>query len=163
MLVSLGAVHLAAGGADGFDEAEVDLVARREHLQPARANDLDQRRIDLVHVDRHHHQVDRLGTTRAPRAGDLVQELGQLDELRQPVGSLKRRRFGPLLGSSRVRLFLGALSRASGARLQVMAEVPHAELHLAVGRLRQKPHLIRSFFVGAGLEAENFTSLRNAQ
>jgi len=39
----------------------------------------------------------------------------------------------------------------------------HLELHLAVGRLRQKPHLIRSFFVGAGLEAENFTSLRNAQ
>jgi transposase len=39
----------------------------------------------------------------------------------------------------------------------------HLELHLAIGRLRQKPHLIRSFFVGAGLEAENFTLLRNAQ
>jgi len=38
----------------------------------------------------------------------------------------------------------------------------HLELHLAVGRLRQKPRLIRSFFVGAGLEAENFSSLRNA-
>jgi transposase len=39
----------------------------------------------------------------------------------------------------------------------------HLELHLAIGRLRQKPRLIRSFFVGAGLEAENFTYLRNAQ
>ena len=38
----------------------------------------------------------------------------------------------------------------------------HLELHLAVGRLRQKPRLSRSFFVGAGLEAENFSSLRNA-
>jgi transposase len=38
----------------------------------------------------------------------------------------------------------------------------HVELHLAVGRLRQKPHLIRSFFVGAGLEARNFPYLRNA-
>jgi transposase len=38
----------------------------------------------------------------------------------------------------------------------------HLELHLAIGRLRQKPHLIRSFFVGAGLETENFTYLRNA-
>src|SRR3954451_8629025 len=35
----------------------------------------------------------------------------------------------------------------------------HLELHLAVGRLRKKPRLIRSFFVGAGLEAENFSSL----
>ena len=34
----------------------------------------------------------------------------------------------------------------------------HLELHLAVGRLRQKPRVIRSFFVGAGLEAENFSS-----
>jgi transposase len=32
----------------------------------------------------------------------------------------------------------------------------HLQLHLAIGRLRQKPHLIRSFFVGAGLEAEKF-------
>jgi transposase len=39
----------------------------------------------------------------------------------------------------------------------------HLELHLAIGRLRQKPHLVRSFFVGAGLQAENFTYLRNAQ
>src|SRR5512143_2117772 len=39
----------------------------------------------------------------------------------------------------------------------------HLERHLAVGRLRQKPRLVRSGFVGAGLEAENFTSLRNAQ
>ncbi len=39
----------------------------------------------------------------------------------------------------------------------------HLELHLAIGRLRQKPHRIRSFFVGAGLEAEKFTFLRNAQ
>ncbi len=39
----------------------------------------------------------------------------------------------------------------------------HLELHLAIGRLRQKPRLIRSCFVGAGLEAENFTFLRNAQ
>ena len=38
----------------------------------------------------------------------------------------------------------------------------HLELHLAIGRLRQKPRLIRSFFVGAGLEAENFSWLRNA-
>ena len=38
----------------------------------------------------------------------------------------------------------------------------HLELHLAFGRLRQKPRVIRSFFVGAGLEAENFSSLRNA-
>jgi len=39
----------------------------------------------------------------------------------------------------------------------------HLELHFAIGRLRQKPRLIRSFFVGAGLEAENFSWLRNAQ
>jgi transposase len=39
----------------------------------------------------------------------------------------------------------------------------HLELHLAIGRLRQKPRLIRSFFVGAGLESEEFPSLRNAQ
>ena len=38
----------------------------------------------------------------------------------------------------------------------------HLELYLAVGRLRQKPRLIRSFFVEAGLEAQNFTFLRNA-
>ena len=31
----------------------------------------------------------------------------------------------------------------------------HLELYLAVGRLRQKPRLIRSFFVEAGLEAQN--------
>ena len=28
----------------------------------------------------------------------------------------------------------------------------HLELHLAIGRLRQKPHLIHSFFAAAGLE-----------
>lgn len=39
----------------------------------------------------------------------------------------------------------------------------HLQLHLAVGRLRQKLRVIKSFFVGAGLEAENFTDLRNAQ
>ncbi len=39
----------------------------------------------------------------------------------------------------------------------------HLELHLAISRLRQKPRLIRSCFVGAGLEAENFSWLRNAQ
>jgi transposase len=39
----------------------------------------------------------------------------------------------------------------------------HLELHLAIGRLRQKSHLIRSCFVGAGLETKNFTYLRNAQ
>lgn len=39
----------------------------------------------------------------------------------------------------------------------------HLELHLAIGRLRQKPWVIRSFFVGAGLEAKNFSFLRNAQ
>ena len=39
----------------------------------------------------------------------------------------------------------------------------HLELHLAIGRLRQKPHLVRSFFVEAGLEAKNFPYLRNAQ
>jgi hypothetical protein len=27
----------------------------------------------------------------------------------------------------------------------------HLELHLAIGRLRQKPHLIKSFFAAAGL------------
>jgi len=27
----------------------------------------------------------------------------------------------------------------------------HLEFHLAVGRLRQKPHLIRAFFAAAGL------------
>jgi transposase len=42
-------------------------------------------------------------------------------------------------------------------------EALHLELHLAIGRLRQKPNLIRSFFVGAGLESKNFTYLRNAQ
>ena len=30
----------------------------------------------------------------------------------------------------------------------------HEQLHLAVGRLRQKPHLIRSFFAQAGLDVE---------
>jgi hypothetical protein len=34
---------------------------------------------------------------------------------------------------------------------------------LAMGRLRQKPRLISSFFVGARLEAKNFSFLRNAQ
>jgi transposase len=42
-------------------------------------------------------------------------------------------------------------------------EALHMELHLAIGRLRQKPRVIRSFFVGAGLEDENFPYLRNAQ
>ena len=28
----------------------------------------------------------------------------------------------------------------------------HLELHLAIGRLRQKPHLIHSFFAHAGLQ-----------
>lgn len=28
----------------------------------------------------------------------------------------------------------------------------HLELHLAIGRLRQKPHLVRSFFAAAGLQ-----------
>jgi hypothetical protein len=27
----------------------------------------------------------------------------------------------------------------------------HLEFHLAIGRLRQKPHLIHSFFANAGL------------
>jgi len=27
----------------------------------------------------------------------------------------------------------------------------HLELHLAIGRLRQKPHLIQGFFASAGL------------
>ena len=51
-----------------------------------------------------------------------------------------------------------------GVRDSVCLDVEelHLELHLAVGRLRQKPRVIRSFFVGAGLEAENFSSLRNA-
>jgi transposase len=39
----------------------------------------------------------------------------------------------------------------------------HLELHLAIGRLRQKPHLIQSFFAGAGLEPKKFPFLRNAQ
>jgi len=39
----------------------------------------------------------------------------------------------------------------------------HLELHLAIGRLRQKPRLISSFFMGAGLEASNLSFLRNAQ
>ena len=30
----------------------------------------------------------------------------------------------------------------------------HLELHLAIGRLRQKPHLVRSFFAQAGLELD---------
>jgi transposase len=42
-------------------------------------------------------------------------------------------------------------------------EALHLELHLAIGRLRQKPRVIRSFFVGAGLEEEKFPNLRNAQ
>ena len=28
----------------------------------------------------------------------------------------------------------------------------HMELYLAIGRVRQKPHLVRSFFAGAGLD-----------
>ena len=39
----------------------------------------------------------------------------------------------------------------------------HLELHLAIGRLRQRPRLIRSFFEGAGLPIENFPSFCNAQ
>jgi transposase len=42
-------------------------------------------------------------------------------------------------------------------------EALHLELHLAIGRLRQMTRVIRSFFVGAGLETENFPELRNAQ
>ena len=38
----------------------------------------------------------------------------------------------------------------------------HLDLHLAIGRLRQKPRLICSFFAGAGLEAKNLSFLRNA-
>lgn len=40
----------------------------------------------------------------------------------------------------------------------------HLQYHLAIGRVRQKPHLIRSFFAGAGLELrrrKSSTSLRN--
>jgi transposase len=37
------------------------------------------------------------------------------------------------------------------------------ELHLAIGRLRQRPRLIRSFFEGAGLPIENFPSFCNAR
>jgi hypothetical protein len=37
------------------------------------------------------------------------------------------------------------------------------ELHLAIGRLRQKPRLIQSFFEGAGLKLEKLSSLRYAQ
>jgi transposase len=43
------------------------------------------------------------------------------------------------------------------------SEELHLELHLAVGRLRQKPRLIRSCFEGAGLAIENFPSYCNAQ
>lgn len=39
----------------------------------------------------------------------------------------------------------------------------HLDFHLAIGRLRQKPRLIRSFFEGAGLVLEKLSSLRNAQ
>lgn len=39
----------------------------------------------------------------------------------------------------------------------------HLELHLAIGRLRQKTRTIRSFFDGAGLEREIFPELRNGQ
>jgi transposase len=39
----------------------------------------------------------------------------------------------------------------------------HLDLHMAIGRLRQKPRLICSFFVGAGLEPKNLSFLRNAQ
>ena len=37
------------------------------------------------------------------------------------------------------------------------------ELHLALGRVRQKPRLIRSFFEGAGLDALRLYFLCNAQ
>jgi hypothetical protein len=39
----------------------------------------------------------------------------------------------------------------------------HLELHLAIGRLRHKHHLIRSFFGEAGLEIRDLPSLCNAQ
>ncbi len=39
----------------------------------------------------------------------------------------------------------------------------HLEPHLAIGRLRQKPRLIQSFFVEAGMEAEDFPEVRKAQ
>jgi transposase len=39
----------------------------------------------------------------------------------------------------------------------------HLELHLAIGRLRHKHHLIRSFFGEAGLEIRDLRSLCNAQ
>jgi hypothetical protein len=37
------------------------------------------------------------------------------------------------------------------------------QLHLAIGRLRQKPRLIQSFFEHADLAIEKLSSLRNAQ
>ena len=40
----------------------------------------------------------------------------------------------------------------------------HQEFHLAIGRLRQKPHLVQSFFAQAGLTLEKvYPSLRNDQ
>lgn len=39
----------------------------------------------------------------------------------------------------------------------------HMELHLAIGRLRQKPCLVQSFFERAGLAIEKLSPLRNAQ
>ncbi len=40
----------------------------------------------------------------------------------------------------------------------------HEEFHLAVGRLRQKPHLVQSFFAQAGLRIEKtWPSLRSGQ
>jgi hypothetical protein len=39
----------------------------------------------------------------------------------------------------------------------------HLELYLAIGRLRQMPHLISSFLVGAGLEARNLSFHRSAE
>jgi transposase len=39
----------------------------------------------------------------------------------------------------------------------------HQEFHLAIGRVRQKPQLVRSCFDQAGLKIEKFTSLRSGQ
>jgi hypothetical protein len=42
-------------------------------------------------------------------------------------------------------------------------EKPRMQLHLTIGRLRQKPDIVRSFFAGEGLPSRNFRPLRNAQ
>ena len=84
---------------------------------------------------------------------------------RAEVKEFLRVRAGAVCGSRRCRPYAPDLNPDEGGWQHLKhvemrnltcldLEELHLELHLAIGRLRQKPHLIRSFFEGAGLELE---------